>query len=213
MHFRVLIAAAWGMLIGGLTFAAGPIAWLSGHAVIAAIQTVLTYLMLPGLIVAAGVGSLGPAAVVNALIHFGLCFIALRFLLPSRKSRCMISFGSQRQKIACFQLLLLNKRACFPLPKFRRAGPARGSGAAQTSPLSTTRPKYRFAPTNSSDSPATIGRDCALDAQIGIGYSLSVDSRYIEHRPYFAQTKTRSLAAGRCGKGGFACQPRDLGGA
>ena len=85
MHFRVLIAAAWGLLIGGLTFAAEPIAWLSGHAVIAAIQTVLTYLMLPGLIVAAGVGSLGSAAVVNALIHFGLCFIALRSLLPFRK--------------------------------------------------------------------------------------------------------------------------------
>jgi Na+/proline symporter len=55
--------------------------------VIAAIQTVLTYLMLPGLIVAAGVGSLWPAAVVNALIHFGLCFIALRFLSLFRKKR------------------------------------------------------------------------------------------------------------------------------
>jgi hypothetical protein len=85
MHFRMLIAAAWGILIGGLTFAAGPIAWLSSHAVIAALQTVLTYLILPGLIDAAGVGSLGPAAVVNALIHFGLCFIALRFLVPFRK--------------------------------------------------------------------------------------------------------------------------------
>lgn len=85
MNPRVLIAAAWGMLIGGLTFAAGPIAWLSNHAVLAAIQTVLTYLMLPGLIVAAAVGSFGPAAVINALIHFGLCFIVLRFLPPFRK--------------------------------------------------------------------------------------------------------------------------------
>jgi len=68
MNRRVLIAAVWGILIGSLIFAAGPIAWLSVHTVIAAIQTVLMYLMLPGLIVADGVGSLGPGAVVNALI-------------------------------------------------------------------------------------------------------------------------------------------------
>jgi hypothetical protein len=68
MNWRVLIAATWGILIGGMTFAAGQLAWLSDHAGIAAIQTVLTYLMLPGLIVAAGLGSLGPAAAINALM-------------------------------------------------------------------------------------------------------------------------------------------------
>jgi hypothetical protein len=82
MNSRVLVAAAWATLVGTLTFAAGPLAVLSDHKVIAAIQTVLTYIMLPGLIVAAGVGSLGPAAVVNALIHFGICFFVLRFLPP-----------------------------------------------------------------------------------------------------------------------------------
>jgi hypothetical protein len=85
MNPRVLVAAAWAILIGALTFAAGPLAMLSDHKVIATIQVVLTYIMLPGLIVAAEVGSLGPAAVVNALIHFGICFFVLRFLPPFRR--------------------------------------------------------------------------------------------------------------------------------
>ena len=85
MNSRVLVAAAWATLIGALTFAAGPLAVLSDHKVIAAIQTVLTYIMLPGLIVAATVGSLGPAAIVNALINFGICFFVLRFLPPFRR--------------------------------------------------------------------------------------------------------------------------------
>jgi len=85
MNPRVLIAAVWGTLIGVLTFAAGPLAMPSDHIVIAAIQSVLTYIMLPGLIVAAAVGSLGPAAVINALIHFGICFFVLRVLPPFKR--------------------------------------------------------------------------------------------------------------------------------
>ena len=85
MNPRVLVAAVWAITIGALTFAAGPLAVLSDHKVIAAIQTVLTYITLPGLIVAARVGSLGPAAVVNALIHFGICFFVLRFFPPFRR--------------------------------------------------------------------------------------------------------------------------------
>ena len=85
MNRRVLVAAAWAILVGALTFAAGPLTALSDHKVVAAIQLVLTYLMLPGLLVAAGVGSLGPGAVVNALIHFGVGFFVLRFLPPFRR--------------------------------------------------------------------------------------------------------------------------------
>jgi|CZKL01.1.fsa_nt_gi hypothetical protein len=80
MKIRLLIAALWGALIGLLTFAAGPLAWTSPHTVIATLQIVLTYMLVPGLIAAAGVGSLGIAAVINALIHFGICFLALGFL-------------------------------------------------------------------------------------------------------------------------------------
>jgi hypothetical protein len=85
MNLRVLVAAAWAILIGALTFAAGPLSALSGHKLIAAIQVAVTYIMLPGLVVAAAVGSLGPAAVVNALIHFGICFFLLRFLPTFRR--------------------------------------------------------------------------------------------------------------------------------
>jgi hypothetical protein len=88
MNLRFLAAAAWAILIGALTFEAGPLTALSDHEVIAAIQLVLTYLMLPGLFVAAEVGSLGPAAVVNALIHFGICFFVLRFF-PTFKKRTL----------------------------------------------------------------------------------------------------------------------------
>jgi hypothetical protein len=85
MNLRVLAAAAWAILIGALTFAAGPLTALSDHKVIAAIQLVLTYVMLLGLFVAAEVGSLGPAAIVKALIHFGICCFVLRFLPPFKR--------------------------------------------------------------------------------------------------------------------------------
>lgn len=86
MNRRVLFAAVWGTLIGLLTFSAGPIAKLSDQTVIAAIQIVLTCIMLPGLFVAARVGSFGPAALINAVFHFGVCYFALRFVRPFRKT-------------------------------------------------------------------------------------------------------------------------------
>jgi hypothetical protein len=83
---RVWVAAVWATLIGALTFAAGPLAMLSDHKLVAAVQIVLTSILLPGLILAAEVGSLGPAASVNAVIHFGICFFVLRFLPPFRRT-------------------------------------------------------------------------------------------------------------------------------
>jgi len=80
MSARACVATSGGLLLGALTFAAGPLAWLSDHAAIAFIQAVLTYLLVPGLIVAAAVGSLVPAAVINALLHFAICFFVLRFI-------------------------------------------------------------------------------------------------------------------------------------
>jgi hypothetical protein len=88
MKRRASIAVVWGVLMGGLTFAAGPLAVLSEHTVVATVQTILTYLLIPGLIVAAAVGSLIPAAGINALIHFALCFFVLRFV-PGLKSVSM----------------------------------------------------------------------------------------------------------------------------
>ena len=88
MNARVWIAASLGALMGAMTFAAGPLAWLSDNAAIAFAQATLTYLLVPGLIVAAAVGSLVPAAVINALIHFAICFFVLRFV-PAFKSKSL----------------------------------------------------------------------------------------------------------------------------
>ena len=84
-EIRFFISVAWGVLMGCLTFAAGPLAWLSANPVIAAIQSALTMLLIPGIICAAMVGSLGPAAVVNALLHFGICWILLALLARFRR--------------------------------------------------------------------------------------------------------------------------------
>jgi hypothetical protein len=89
MNPRVLVAVAWAIFIGAFTFAAGPLAALSDHKVIAAVQLVLTFIMLPGLLVAAEVGSLGPAAIVNALIHFGICFFVLRFFAALQRENTL----------------------------------------------------------------------------------------------------------------------------
>jgi uncharacterized membrane protein SpoIIM required for sporulation len=56
MSPRFLIAATWGILIGALTFAAGPLAGSSNHAAIAAVQMFLTSMIVPGLVVAALIG-------------------------------------------------------------------------------------------------------------------------------------------------------------
>jgi hypothetical protein len=64
---------------------------ISGNPIIGAVQAILMVLILPGLIVAPAFGGneqaffLGPAAAVNALIHFGICFLLLRFIRNSKK--------------------------------------------------------------------------------------------------------------------------------
>ena len=85
---RFFVAVAWGVLMGCLTFAAGPLASLSANPIIETIQSALTMLLIPGLICAAMVGSLGPAAVLNALFHFGICRLLLALLARfGRKAR------------------------------------------------------------------------------------------------------------------------------
>ena len=80
MNWRVFIAVLWGALFGALTFAAGSLFVVSDDRTIAIIQIVLTSPMIPGLVVAAFVGSLVPAAAINALINFALCYFVLRFV-------------------------------------------------------------------------------------------------------------------------------------
>ena len=80
MKVRNAVSMAWGMAIGCLTFAAGPIGWASANPIIAAVQWVLLILILPGIIGGGAVSGsmhtvfLGVGAVINALLHFGLCW-------------------------------------------------------------------------------------------------------------------------------------------
>ena len=80
MNLRIWIAILWGAFIGVLSLLSARFAVISEHTALAAVQIVLTYLLTPGLILAAFVGSLVPAACINALTHFGLCFFLLRFV-------------------------------------------------------------------------------------------------------------------------------------
>lgn len=86
MNWKISIAVLWGALFGALTFAAGPLSVVSDHTTIAIIQIALTSPMIPGLLVAAHVGSLVPAAAINALINFAVCYFALRFV-PAFKNK------------------------------------------------------------------------------------------------------------------------------
>jgi len=77
---RYLVAVAWGVLMGCLTLAAQTITVFSANPVIAAIQFALTMLLVPGLVCAAMVGSLGLGAVINGLFHFGVSWLLLALL-------------------------------------------------------------------------------------------------------------------------------------
>lgn len=87
MNWRLFIAILWGALFGVLTFAAGPLAVVSNDTAIATAQIALRSPMIPGLIVAAFVGSLVPAAGLNAVINFAICYFMLRFFPAFKPDR------------------------------------------------------------------------------------------------------------------------------
>jgi hypothetical protein len=84
---RILIALAWGVALGCLTFEAGPLAVEPANEMIAAIQIALTFLLLPGLLCAAMVGSLFSAAIINGAVQFGLGWVVLWILTRARSGR------------------------------------------------------------------------------------------------------------------------------
>ena len=79
------VAVAWGLFMGGLTFAAGPLAMLSANPVIAAIQFAFTTLLFPGLLCAAMVGSLVPAAFINGFLNLGLSWLVITLFAGLRR--------------------------------------------------------------------------------------------------------------------------------
>jgi len=83
MNRRTLISACWAIAIGGLTFAVGSLSLRSEHTTLAALQALLMVLIMPGLLGAAGLAgnshafALAPAAVINALLQFGVCSVLI----------------------------------------------------------------------------------------------------------------------------------------
>ena len=70
-----------GVVAAGMTFFAGPLALGSGNEILDGMKIFATALMIPGLVVAAGVGSLAAGAVINLFFYVligGLLSIVLR---------------------------------------------------------------------------------------------------------------------------------------
>jgi hypothetical protein len=86
-RIRLRIAIAWGLFIGILSFWVGSISNLSANPIIELVQRFLMILLLPGLIGAGAVTGnlhvlfLAPAAAINALIHFGICWLFFPLLV------------------------------------------------------------------------------------------------------------------------------------
>lgn len=80
-RLRLQIAMAWGVLLGSLTFAVGPLSTISSNPLLGSIQKVLMVFLFPGLIGAMAFGgnvhafSLLPGAIINALFHFSACWL------------------------------------------------------------------------------------------------------------------------------------------
>jgi hypothetical protein len=93
MYKRVLIAAFWGISIGGMTFAVAPLSMRSENSLVAVLQAVLMVLIMPGLLGAAALArnahafGLASAATINALLQFGLCFLLIVVIKRSVSGR------------------------------------------------------------------------------------------------------------------------------
>jgi tetratricopeptide (TPR) repeat protein len=98
-QIRIRVAAGWGLLIGSLTFAVGPISSISENPILGIAQEVLMVLLLPGLIGAGAISGnihafyLAPGALINALFNFGLSWLLLAVvgrLIGTRKALTII---------------------------------------------------------------------------------------------------------------------------
>lgn len=93
---RIRIAAGWGLLLGSLTFAVGPISTISQKPILGAIQKFLMISLLPGLIGAGAVGGnmrafpLAPGALINALLNFCSSWLVLALIGRFRGTRKIV---------------------------------------------------------------------------------------------------------------------------
>jgi tetratricopeptide (TPR) repeat protein len=92
-QIRLRIAIGWGLLIGSLTFAVGPISSISENPILGIAQRLLMILLLPGLIGAGAISGnmhafdLAPGALINALFNFGLSWLLLALVGRFRKTK------------------------------------------------------------------------------------------------------------------------------
>ena len=82
---RFFACVAWGLLMGGLTFAAGPLTALSANPLVAGVQLTFSLFLIPGLFCAAMAGSLIPGAFINAVFHFGISWLVLTLVSRLRR--------------------------------------------------------------------------------------------------------------------------------
>jgi hypothetical protein len=93
---RILIALVAGLVFGALTWDISAISLLSANPAVAWIQELLSYLLMPGIVVAAAVAgnihawSLWLAAVGNFVFYFGLTWLAARLLFRRRKAKSFV---------------------------------------------------------------------------------------------------------------------------
>jgi hypothetical protein len=91
LELRTIIALIWGALMGSLTFALGPISVISDNFIFGALQIILVYLLVPG-IIGAGIVSgnvhaiyLEVGAVINAVFYFGLSWLLFPLFMKFKR--------------------------------------------------------------------------------------------------------------------------------
>lgn len=93
---RILMALSAGLVFGALTWDISAISLLSANAAVAWIQDLLSYLLMPGIVVAAAAAGnihawpLWLAAVSNFIFYFGLLWLAATLLFRRRKAKTFV---------------------------------------------------------------------------------------------------------------------------
>jgi len=91
MSLRIFLAITWGLLIGCMTFLVGSIAAPSHNPIIETMKIAVMIIIIPGLYLGAAISGnihafdLGPCALVNAVIQFGLSWLLFPLLMRFKR--------------------------------------------------------------------------------------------------------------------------------
>jgi hypothetical protein len=81
---KLIVAVAWGFLMGLLTIVVGPLSLVSDHPAYAAVVRGLYWLVMPGMMLGTMGGSSGLAVGVNVALHGSLCWLIIRVFERTR---------------------------------------------------------------------------------------------------------------------------------